>query len=146
MSGLTADGVAVLHLAAVVFMLTGGLLGWRWPRLLWAHVPLSVAILAVNLAGDDCPLTDLELRLRAAAGLPPYTDGFIGHYLVTPLHPQGITPGVQVVAVAPNVLAYSVLIARRTRSRPRPRPPRRARPDARSSGATPRPASGRSGP
>jgi len=149
-SGLTADGVAVLHLAAVVFMLTGGLLGWRWPRLLWAHVPLSVAILAVNLAGDDCPLTDLELRLRAAAGLPPYTDGFIGHYLVTPLHPQGITPGVQVaiyvVAVAPNVLAYSVLIARRTRSRPRPRPPRRARPDARSSGATPRPASGRSGP
>ena len=37
--------VAVLHGAAVLFMLVGGLLALRWPRLLWLHVPIALAIL-----------------------------------------------------------------------------------------------------
>jgi len=65
---LTAGAVAVVHAAAVLFMLTGGLLALRCPRLVAAHAPVAVAILAVNLAGADCPLTVLEVRLRAAAG------------------------------------------------------------------------------
>ncbi len=121
MDGLLADTVAGIHLAAVGFMLTGALLAlWR-PRVLWLHLPVAAGILAVNRAGADCPLTELELALRARAGEPGYTGGFIGHYLVEPVHASGITPGVQAViytlAVAPNVAAYAVLATRAARRR-----------------------------
>ena len=36
---LLANAVALLHAAAVLFMLTGSLLALRWPRVLWLHVP-----------------------------------------------------------------------------------------------------------
>ncbi|MGY2129237.1 DUF2784 domain-containing protein [Blastococcus sp. SYSU DS0617] len=52
-------------------MLTGALLAVRWPRLVLLHAPVALAILAVNLAGADCPLTDLELALRERAGRSP---------------------------------------------------------------------------
>ena len=127
MVGLVADLVAVAHLAAVVFLLGGGLLSWRWPALVWVHLPLAGTILAVNLAGLDCPLTTLELDLRARSGEPGYSGGFISHYLVEPVHPAGITPGVQLgiylAAIAPNVVAYHRHLTRRLRSvRPRPTP------------------------
>ncbi len=124
MYGLLADGVAALHLAAVVLMLAGGVLALRRPRLLWAHVPVALAILAVNRAGADCPLTDLELVLRSRAGEAPYGGGFIGHYLVEPMHPGGITPSVQLViyalAVLPNAVAYALLVRRALRRAGRP--------------------------
>ena len=116
---MLADGVAAIHLAVVVFMLTGGLLAWRWPRLVWVHAPVALAILAINLAGSPCPLTDLELHLRRLAGLPGYPDGFIAHYLVDPVHSAGLTSTVRViiyaVAIIPNVVAYSVIWARHVR-------------------------------
>ena len=40
-AGHLADLVAVLHAAAVLFMVTGSLLALRWPRLLWLHVPVT---------------------------------------------------------------------------------------------------------
>ena len=66
-------------------MLTGSLLALRWPRVLWLHVPVSLAILGIYLTGSDCPLTSLELALREQAGEPGYTGGFIGHYVTEPL-------------------------------------------------------------
>ena len=44
---LAASAVALLHGAAVLFMLTGSLLALRWPRVLWLHVPVSLAILGI---------------------------------------------------------------------------------------------------
>lgn len=118
MSGsLGAGSVVVLHLGAIGFMLTGGLLAWRWPCLLWGHVPLLVAIITINLTHGPCPLTSLELWLRDAADAPGYSGGFISHYLVEPHHPAGITPPVRtalyVVTVTPNALAYAALAIRR---------------------------------
>ena len=113
MHGLLADAVAAVHLAAVLTLVGGGLLALRWRRLVWVHVPVAAAVAAVNRLGADCPLTELELSLRARAGEHGYGNGFIGHYLVEPLHPAGLTPGVQVliyaVAVVPNVVAYGVI-------------------------------------
>ena len=121
LAGELAGAVAVLHLLAVLLLLTGALLALRWPRLLRVHLPVAAAILAVNLAGADCPLTDLELWLRAAAGEPAYSGGFLSHYLVEPLHPDGITPTVSAVvyavAVTPNALAAALVGARRLRRR-----------------------------
>jgi hypothetical protein len=114
--GPLADAVAVLHGTLVLFMVTGGLLGLRRHRLLYVHAPLTLAILGINLAGAPCPLTTLQLRLRAEAGEPPYRDGFIGHYLVEPLglhlHGAGVQAGLYAIALGPNVIAYGLLLTR----------------------------------
>jgi hypothetical protein len=107
-----AVAVAVLHGAAVLFMLTGSLLALRRPRLLYLHAPVALAILAVNLAGQPCPLTDLELALRDAAGADAYSGGFLGHYVLAPfgvdVHAPAAQFGIYAVAVAPNVVGYGL--------------------------------------
>ena len=114
---LLADLVALAHAAAVVLLLTGGLLALRHPRMLWVHLPVLVAIGAVYLAGADCPLTTLELDLRARAGGDAYGGGFLGHYLLTPLGLDRSAPLTQValpvVALLPNAAAVALLIRRR---------------------------------
>ena len=111
--------VALLHGAAVLFMLTGSLLALRWPRLLWLHVPVSLAILALYLTGSDCPLTTWELALREQAGESGYSGGFIGHYVTEPLgFPIEATStqiGIYAVAFLPNVVGYGLLARRRFR-------------------------------
>jgi hypothetical protein len=108
--------VAVLHAAAVLFMLTGALLAVRWPRLVLLHAPVALAILAVNLAGADCPLTDLELALRDAAGMPGYDGGFLGHYVFAPLgldvRDTGPQLGMYATALGLNAVGYGLLAAR----------------------------------
>jgi hypothetical protein len=105
--------VAVVHGLAVLFMLTGALLAVRWPRLVLLHAPVALAILAVNLAGADCPLTDLELALRGPAG---YDGGFLGHYVFGPLGLDERTAGTQLgmyaTAFGLNALGYGLLIRR----------------------------------
>jgi hypothetical protein len=116
---LWAHLVAVVHGLAVVLMLTGALVALRRPRLLWVHGPVAAAILAVNLAGAPCPLTDLELALRERAGGEPYTGGFLGHYALAPVGLDVGSPAVQAgilaVALMPNVLGYGLLAARAAR-------------------------------
>jgi hypothetical protein len=120
---LLAGLVAVVHAAAVLFMLTGALLALRWPRVLWVHVPLSLAILAIYVTGSDCPVTTLELWLRARAGRPGYTGGFIGHYITDPLgFPITATStqvGIYVIAFLPNVIGYTLLVRQRLADRSR---------------------------
>ena len=120
---LWAHLVAVVHALAVVLMVTGALVALRRPRLLWVHVPVAAAILAVNLAGVSCPLTDLELALRERAGGGPYTGGFLGHHVFAPLGLDVGSPAVQAgiytVALVPNVVAYWLLTARAGRGRVR---------------------------
>jgi hypothetical protein len=117
---LPANAVAVLHAAAVLFMVTGSLLALRWPVLLCLHVPVALVILGLHLTGSDCPLTTWELALRADAGEPGYRGGFIGHYLAEPLGlPIGATStqaGIYVVAVLPKLVGYGLLARTRLRS------------------------------
>jgi hypothetical protein len=116
---LAAYAVAVLHAAAVLFMLTGSLLALRWPRVLWLHVPVSLAILALYLTHSDCPLTTWELQLRERAGEPGYRGGFIGHYVTEPMgfpiHATSTQVAIYVLAFAPNVIGYGLLAARTAR-------------------------------
>ena len=108
--------VALVHGALVLFMVTGGLLGLRHRRLLYLHAPLTLAILGINLAHAPCPVTSLQLRLRALAGEPPYRDGFLGHYVVDPLglhlHSPAVQAGMYAIALVPNAVAYGLLVSR----------------------------------
>jgi len=105
-----------VHGAAVLFMLSGALLALRWRCALYVHAPVALAILAVNLAGAPCPLTRLELALRADAGAPGYSGGFLGHYLFAPLgldvHSTAVQLGMYTVAVGLNAVGYGLLVAR----------------------------------
>ncbi|MDP5184988.1 DUF2784 domain-containing protein [Blastococcus sp. BMG 814] len=129
---LLAHAVALVHAAAVLFMLVGALLALRWPRLVLLHAPVALVILGVNLAGADCPLTDLELWLRERAGAPAYEGGFLGHYLFDPLgldvDATGTQLGIYVTASGVNALGYGLLALRYAVSRTSAPAPGRSRP------------------
>ena len=94
MFNLAADAVLVLHFAIVLFVvgglvliIVGNLFGWRWVNALWFRL-LHLAAIAIVVAeawlGITCPLTTLEMWLRAQSGAgiaANYIESFIGHWL-----------------------------------------------------------------
>ena len=111
-----ADLVLVVHLAFVVFVVLGGLLVLRWPRLAWLHVPAAIWGVLIEYTGWICPLTPFENSFRTLGGEVSYSDGFIQHYIQPILYPAGLTRSTQVVlgslVLLVNLTAYSVVIAR----------------------------------
>ena len=116
-----ADLVAVSHLAIIGFLLGGGFVARRHPRVTRAHVLVLVGTAAIYAGGLDCPLTDWEKGLRRLAGDDVYTGGYLEHYLVSPWHPAGMTKGIGLgilgIAVATTAVAYGGRVKARA-SRP----------------------------
>jgi drug/metabolite transporter superfamily protein YnfA len=116
----TADAILVTHLAFVLFAVFGALLVLRWPRLAWLHIPAVVWAAFIEFTGTICPLTPLEVALRQRAGQAGYGGGFIDHYVVSLLYPEGLTPNAQAmlgaVVVAINAAIYIVAFRRRRTS------------------------------
>ncbi len=114
---LFADLLVLIHLGFVLFVVLGGLLVLRWPRLLWLHLPAAAWGAWIEVAGWICPLTPLENALRHRAGEAGYGGGFIVHYLLGLLYPEGLTREDQFVlsgiVVAVNLIAYAILLRRR---------------------------------
>lgn len=92
---LAADAVVLVHLGFILFALLGAGLLPRWPRLVWLHVPALAWGAWIEFTGGICPLTPLENRLRAAAGEGGYDGGFIAHYLLPLIYPDGLTRELQ---------------------------------------------------
>jgi hypothetical protein len=112
-----ADLIVLIHFAFVLFVVLGGLLALRWPRIAWLHVPAVIWGALVEFTGWICPLTPLENRLRAAAGEANYEGDFIAHYILPALYPNGLTRSDQLmlggIALAINIAIYAVVINRR---------------------------------
>jgi hypothetical protein len=112
-----ADGVVVLHLAFVTFVIFGGFLAWRWPRAIFAHIPALAWGLWVEISGQICPLTAIEIHLRHLAGEAGYHSGFLQHYLLPILYPTGLTRPDQwflaATLVGLNAIAYGRVLMRR---------------------------------
>ena len=93
--GLLADAVLLAHAAFVAFVVLGGLLVLRWPRLAWVHLPVVAWGAGIEFSGGICPLTPLENHLRALAHQQGYAGGFVEHYVLGLLYPAGLTRNVQ---------------------------------------------------
>jgi hypothetical protein len=115
-----ADVVLTLHLGFVLFVVLGGLLVLRWPRLAWVHVPAAVWGVLIEYGGWICPLTPLENLLRSKGGVAGYSGGFVEHYLLPTLYPRGLTRGTQLVlgtlVLMINVVAYATMLLRTRRA------------------------------
>lgn len=105
-----ADAVVALHLAYLAFLPLGGMLAWRWPRIVWAHVAAVAVGLVSITVGFDCPLTTWEQSLRRRGGQRPYTDGFVDHYFTGRVYPHGYDWAVQVAFGLCIVLSYAHLV------------------------------------
>ncbi len=113
---LLADGVLIIHLCFVLFVLLGGLLLFRDRRWAILHLPATLWGAALEFQGWICPLTPWENQLRAVAGQRGYAGGFIEHYLLALLYPAGLTPSIQTllggVVIAINVVIYGLVVTR----------------------------------
>lgn len=114
---LLADLVVVAHFLFVAFVVAGGLLVLRRPRVLWVHLPCAVWGALIELFGWVCPLTPLEMHLRGLAGEAGYAGGFVERYIFSILYPQGLTREHQIVlgllVLALNAAIYGYLLWRR---------------------------------
>ena len=110
LSEALADAVLMLHVAIAAFVVgglvvvvVGNVARWRWVNRLGfrlAHLAAIAVVVAEAWFGVVCPLTTLEMWLRAQAGAPTYGGGFIEHWLQRVLY-YDAPPWV-------FVLAYSV--------------------------------------
>lgn len=116
--------VVVGHALFVVFVLFGGVLVLRWPRVAWVHIPCAVWGMLVEYANWICPLTPIEDSLRQRAAEGGYSGGFLQHYVLKILYPNGLTRDVQIVlgtiVLVLTCAVYAVAIARWRQTRKRP--------------------------
>lgn len=113
-----ADAVVVVHLGFLVFLATGSLLAWRWPNLVWLHLP-SVAWGLVSIsAGVACPLTALEEHFRALGGEQGRGGGFVDHYIEGVVYPERFTPVLRLLIAAAVVAGYAGMVLRARRRVP----------------------------
>jgi hypothetical protein len=114
---ILADLVLLLHASFVAFVVLGGLLAlWkRW--IIYLHLPALFWGAVVIAMGWICPLTPLENTLRRLANDASYRGGFIEHYLVAVIYPEGLTREIQimlaVLLIIVNAGIYTAIYLRR---------------------------------
>jgi hypothetical protein len=113
---ILADAIVIFHIAFVLFVVLGGALVARSPRVAWLHVPAVAWGVWVVFARRVCPLTPLENWLRWQGGGPIYTDSFVDHYLLPLLYPsfsREIQYGLGALVLVINTLMYLIVVRRR---------------------------------
>ena len=122
---LAADAVIVVHAAFIAFVVLGGLLVARWPRVMWAHIPRRRLGGVHRIRGLDLSADAPENELRHRGGLTRYEGDFVERYLLPILYPEHLSRNIQFVlgalVVVLNVAAYWYVVRRAAR------PPRLSR-------------------
>ena len=95
MYALLADGIVVLHLLFILFVVFGALLTIKWQWLVWIHVPAMLWGAATEFFHIVCPLTPLENSLRARSGAGGYSGDFVNQYLLPVIYPEALTSTIQ---------------------------------------------------
>jgi hypothetical protein len=115
---LAANAILLLHLFFICLVMLGGLIVLRRPWFVVVHVPAAVWGALVEAFGWYCPLTDLENALLLRAGEEGYAGGFVAHYLLAVIYPDGLTRETQIVlaglVMLVNVTVYGLVLKRRS--------------------------------
>lgn len=116
MDEILADAIVVIHFLFIIFVICGGLLVLRWPKMAIVHLPAVVWGAVVEIFGWICPLTPLENRFRDLAGETAYSGDFIGRYLLPVIYPENLTAEIQYilggVVIIVNVMIYFIVVRR----------------------------------
>lgn len=110
--GVLADILVVVHAAFIAFVVFGGMLVWRWHGMIWLHVPAMTWGVIVSITPLFCPLTPWENHVRRLAGGSGYDAGFIEHYLVPLIYPDGLTLEIQLLLAAFVILVNAAIYSR----------------------------------
>jgi len=115
---LLADIIVMLHLAFIVFAVSGGILIFWWHKVIWIHIPAVIWAAWIELSGGICPLTYLENWLLGQSGLSGYHGDFIANYIIPIVYPENLTREIQIalasIVIVVNVLVYGyVFVIRR---------------------------------
>lgn len=112
-----ADATMLVHFAFIAFVVLGGLLAMRWPRITWVHLPAAAWGVIIELQGWICPLTPLENYFRRRGGEGGYAGGFIERYLEPVIYPPGLSAptqlGLAAFVVLVNAVVYWLVFRRR---------------------------------
>jgi hypothetical protein len=111
---LMADGIVAFHLLFIVFATGGGLLVLRWRWLMALHLPAAAWAVLVEVMCWGCPLTYWENHFRERYGAGGYSEGFLDHYLIPIIYPDGLQDWMRVAigvfVLAVNLSVYGYLI------------------------------------
>jgi hypothetical protein len=90
MSGfhLLAALVLILHLLFIGWVLLGWVLTRRRPWLRWAHIVSLLYGIVIETGPWPCPLTLAENYFLERAGIAPYREPFLIHYLEAVVYPN----------------------------------------------------------
>lgn len=115
---LIADILVIIHFIFIVFVVFGGFLVYksRWVSIL--HIPSVLWAALLEIKGWLCPLTPLEHYFRQLSGGNDYTGGFIDHYLVAIIYPEGLTREMQItlgfIVLGINLVIYALVFLKRS--------------------------------
>jgi hypothetical protein len=115
-----ANAIVLAHFLFIAFVVCGGLLVIRWPRIAFIHLPAVVWGAVVEIFGWICPLTPLENHFRDLAGDASYSGDFISRYLLQVIYPENLTTNSQHVLggliIFINVIFYTMAILKNIKS------------------------------
>jgi len=109
-----ADLIVLIHFCFILFVIFGGLLVLKWRKIIWLHLPAAVWGTLIEFFGWICPLTILENQLRLDNNGGAYTTGFIEHYIIPLIYPEGLTPEIQIIlgiaVIVVNLFIYTLVV------------------------------------
>jgi hypothetical protein len=116
-----SDVIVSVHFLFILFVICGGLLVIRWPRVAFVHLPAAVWGAIVEIFGWICPLTPLENHFRDLAGKTLYSGDFVARYLLPVIYPENLTTTIQqflgCLVIVVNIILYTIAIRKHLNER-----------------------------
>jgi hypothetical protein len=108
-----ADATVVVHFAFLIYVVLGGFLAWRRPRMIWPHLAAASWGLLIITNSVECPLTYLENWARERGGEQGLgASGFVDTYVKGVIYPAQYTQLLQLLVVACVLVSWSVPLRR----------------------------------
>lgn len=114
---LAVAAALAAHLSWILWVMLGWLMTRHRPILRWLHILSLIYGILIEVLQFPCPLTVIEQWLRSRAGINPFRESFLVHYLGALVYPD-IAPAVLIwsgiVVCVLNLAIYAARFSKRT--------------------------------